>query len=177
MKGTSDYGIWYDRSSDFTLCAYTNVDWAGSMDDRKSIGGGAFFVGGILVSWLRKKKYCISHSTTEAEYVAATNNCNQVMWMKQMRKDIRIEMQEPIIIHCDNKSTVSMSKNNVLHSKTKHIFIKYHMLREKATEKEIRLEHVSTKDQIADIFTKPFPKDTFEYLRGMHGVMPLPTSE
>ena len=70
-----------------------------------------------------------------------------------------------------------MSKNLVLHSKTKHISIKYHVLREKVAEKEIVLEYVSAKDQIANIFTKPLPKDTFEYLRRMLGVMPLPTLE
>ena len=70
-----------------------------------------------------------------------------------------------------------MYKNFVLHSKTKHISIKYHVLREKATEKETRLDYVSTKDRIADTFTKPLPKDIFEYLRGMLGVMPLPTSK
>ena len=70
-----------------------------------------------------------------------------------------------------------MSKNFVLHSRTKHISIKYHVLREKEKEKDIRLEYVSTKDQIANIFMKPLCKDTFQYLRGMLGVMPLPTSE
>ena len=94
-----------------------------------------------------------------------------------MLNDIKIQFEEPIIIYCDNKSTMSMSKNLVLYSKTKHIFIKYHVLREKAIEKEIRLEYVSTKNQIADILTKPLPKDTFEYFRGVLGVMPLPTFE
>ena len=94
-----------------------------------------------------------------------------------MLKDIRIEISEPIVIHCDNTSTVNMSKNPMLHSNTKHISIKYHMLREKVTEKEIRLEYVRTKEKIVDIFTKPLPKDNFEYLWGMLGVMPLPTSE
>ena len=70
-----------------------------------------------------------------------------------------------------------MSRNPILHSKTKHISIKYHVLREKVVEKEIKLEYVSTKDHIVDIFMKSFPKDTFDYLRGMLGVMPLPTSE
>ena len=70
-----------------------------------------------------------------------------------------------------------MSKNLVLHSKTKHIALKYHVLREKVVEKEIRLEYVNTKEYIEDIFTKPLPKDIFEYLRGMLGVMPLPTLE
>ena len=94
-----------------------------------------------------------------------------------MLKDIRIKLSEPIVIHCDNTSIVNMYKNLVFHSKSKHISIKYHMLREKVFEKEIRLEHVSIKEKIVDIFTKPLPKETFEYFLGMLGVMPLPTSE
>ena len=152
----------YDRSNDFTLCAHTGADWADNMDDRKSTSGGAFFLGGRLISWLSKKQDCISQCTTEEEYVVAANNYIQIMWMKQMLKDIGIEFSKPIIIHCDITSTVSMSKNHVLHPKTKHISIKYHVLREKVTEKKIELEYISTKQNIVDIFTKPLPKDTFE---------------
>ena len=94
-----------------------------------------------------------------------------------MLKDIRIEISEPIFIHFDNTSMVNMSKNLILHSKTKHISTKHHMLREKVAEKEIRLEYVSTKEKIVDIFTKHLPKETFDYLQGILGVMPLPTSE
>ena len=94
-----------------------------------------------------------------------------------MLKDIGITFEEPIIIYCDNTSIVSMSKNHVLHSITKHVSIKYHVLREKATKKDIILEYVSTKEKIAYIFMKPLPKDTFEYLKGMLGVMPLSTSK
>ena len=95
-----------------------------------------------------------------------------------MLKDTRIEISEPIVIHCNNTSTINMFKNLVLHSRMKHISIKYHMLREKVTkQKRRRLEYVSTKEKIEDIFTKPLPKETFEYLQGMLGIMPLPTSE
>ena len=94
-----------------------------------------------------------------------------------MFKDIGITFEEPIIIYCDNTSIVSMSKNHVFHSKTKYIVIKYHVLREKVVEKQIRLEYINTKEHIADISTKALPKETFEYLRGMLGVMPLPTLE
>ena len=90
---------------------------------------------------------------------------------------IRVTFVELVIIYCDNTSTMSMSKNPIFHSKTKHISIKYHVLREKVVEKEIRLEYVNTKEKIVDIFTKVLPKDTFEYLRGMLGVMPLPNSK
>ena len=82
LKGTMDYGLWYENSDDFTLCAYTDVDWGGSIDDKKRTSGGAFFLGGKLVSWLSKKQNCISQSTAEVEYVAAANNCNQIIWMK-----------------------------------------------------------------------------------------------
>ena len=94
-----------------------------------------------------------------------------------MLRDVGIEFIETIVIHCDSMSIVNMSKNLVLHSKTKHISIKYHVLRENVVEKEIKLEYVNTKEHIAYIFTKPLAKDTFEYLRGMLGVMPLPTSK
>ena len=96
--------------------------------------------------------------------------------MKQMLKAVGIEFSELVIIYCDNTSIVSISKKSVLHSKTKHISIKYHVLREKVVEKEIRLECVRTKHQILDIYIKPLPKYTFEYVRGMLGVTPLPTS-
>ena len=92
--------------------------------------------------------------------------------MKQMMKDIGITFTEPIIIYCDNTSTFNMLKNPILHSETKHIVIKYHVLKEKVAEKEI-LEYINIKEQIVDIFTKALPKDTFEYLRGMLGVTPL----
>ena len=94
-----------------------------------------------------------------------------------MLKDIGITFEEPIIIYCDNTSIVSMSKNHFLNSKTKHVPRKYHVLREKVAKKEIKLEYVNIKEKIADILTKALPKDTFEYLRGMLGVMPLPSSE
>ena len=93
-----------------------------------------------------------------------------------MLKDIGIEFKELIIIHCDNTSTMCMPKNQVLHSKTNHIYIKYHFLREDIEKKEIILAYVSRKEKITDIITKPLAKDTFEYLTGMLGVIPQPTS-
>lgn len=92
-----------------------------------------------------------------------------------MLKDIRVVYDVPTAIYCDNSSVINISKNSMLHSKIKHISMKFHFLREKVNEKEVKLECVSTKEQIADIFTKPFPKDTFEYLKGKLGVIAPPT--
>ena len=94
--------------------------------------------------------------------------------MKQTLIDIQVEYDDPIPIYCDNTSTISISKNLVMHSKTKHIPLKYHFLRDQIAEKNIRVEYVGTKEQVADIFTKPLPRESFEYLRQRLGVISTP---
>eukprot|EP00253_Pinus_taeda_P015531 PITA_15531 len=172
LKGTTKYGLWYPKGNDLVIQVYTNVDWAGSIDDRKSTSGAAFYLGGCLVSWLSKKKSSISLSIAEAKYVAATTCCTQVLWMKQTLQDLQVKFDEPIPIFCDNTSAISISKNHVMHSKMKHILIKYHFVREKVAKKNIKLKYVDTKEQIADIFTKPLPREAFEYLRQKLGILP-----
>eukprot|EP00253_Pinus_taeda_P033414 PITA_33414 len=144
LQGTQNYGLWYPRDTDLTLHAYTDADWAGSVDDRKSTSGGAFFMGSRLVSWFSKK---------------------------QTLQDFQINCTPPISILCDNTSAISISKNPVMHSKTKHIPIKYHFLREQVLEQNVKLEYVPSKEQVADILTKPLPRETFEYLRQKLGVV------
>ena len=94
--------------------------------------------------------------------------------MRQNLQDIKIVFEEPITIYCDNTSAISLSKNPVQHSKSKHIPIKFHYLREQVANKNIKLEHVSTQEQVADVFTKPLSKDVFEYLRKILGVVSSP---
>jgi hypothetical protein len=94
--------------------------------------------------------------------------------MKQTLKDIQVEYDEPILIFCDNTSAINISKNPVMHSKMKHIPIKFHFLREQVAEKNIRVEYVGTKEKIADIFTKPLPREDFEYLHQKLGVVSAP---
>jgi hypothetical protein len=91
--------------------------------------------------------------------------------MKQILTDIQVEYDETIPIYCDNTSAINISKNPMMHSKTKHIPIKYHFLQEQIAEKNIRVEYVGTKEQVAYIFTKPLPRETFEYLRQRLGVI------
>ncbi|XP_057842295.2 secreted RxLR effector protein 161-like [Cryptomeria japonica] len=134
LRGTMDFGLWYPKGDDFTLKAYTNVDWAGNIDDIKNTSGGAFFLGNNLVSWLSKKQASVPLSIAEAEYIAATTFCTQVLWMKQTLKDIKVEYDHPISIFCDNTSAINISNNPVMHSRTKHIPIKFHFLREQVLE-------------------------------------------
>ena len=141
------------------------------MDDRNITSGGVFYLGKIMVAWLSKKQTSISLSTTEAEYIAVASCCTQVMWMKQTLQDMKVSIDEPISIECDNTSAISISKNPVLHSKTKHIPVKYHFLREQVAQKVVKLEYVPKKEQTTDIFTKPLARELFEYLRDKLGVV------
>ena len=146
LQETQNFGLWYPRDTDLTLHAYTDADWAGSVDDRKSTSGGAFFMGSRLVPWFSKKQGSIALSTAEAKYVAAASCCTQLLWMMQALQDIQITCTPPISILCDNTSAISISKNPVMHSKTKHIPIKYHFLREQVLEKKVKLEYVPSKE-------------------------------
>eukprot|EP00253_Pinus_taeda_P022397 PITA_22397 len=147
------------------------TDWAGSVDDTKSTSGGAFFMGPRLVSWFSKKQSSIALFTTKAEYVAAASCCTQLLWMMQTLQDMQIICTPPPSIFCDNTSAISISKNLVMHSKTKHIPIKYHFLWEQVFEQKVKLEYVPSKEQVVDILTKLLPRETFEYLRKKLGVV------
>ena len=123
--------------------------------------------------WTSKKKNYSSQSTTEEKYVAVVINCFNIVWFKQLLAGMKIEIKDPVIILCDNTGVINISKNAMIHTKTKHIIIKFHFLRELVQDKEVRLEYVNAKEQIVDIFTKSLPKDAFLYLRGKLGVIPL----
>jgi len=172
LKGTTEYGLWYPQGNNLTIQAFKDEDWEGSIDDRKSTSGVAFYLGGCLVSWLKKKKTSISLSILEIEYIAAATCCTQVLWMKQTLKNLQVQFSEPIPTFCDKTSAISISKNPVMHSKTKHILIKYHFVKEQVVENNIKLEYVRIKEQIIDIFTKPLPRESFEYLRQKLGTLP-----
>ena len=159
LKGTQDYGLWYKLGGNMDLKVFTNANWVGSIDDRKNTSGGAFFLGKRLVSWTRKKQNCTSQSTAKAEYVVVVVNCSNIVWFKQLLAGMKVEIKDPVVIYYDNTSAINISKNPVMHSKTKHIAIKYHFLRELVQDKEVQLEYVNTKEQITDIFTKPLSKD------------------
>ena len=128
-------------------------------------------MGSRLVSWLSKKQSSIALSTTKAEYVAVASCYTQLLWMMQTLQDIQITCTPPISILYDNTSAISISKNPIMHSKTKHIPIKYHFLCEQVLKQKVKLEYVPSKEQVADIFTKPLPRETFEYLRQKLGVV------
>ncbi|KAJ9547240.1 hypothetical protein OSB04_019783 [Centaurea solstitialis] len=129
LKGTPNLGLWYSKDSGFDLTAYSDSDFAGCKIDRKSTTGGCHLLGGKLVSWTSKKQNSVSTSTAEAEYVAAGICCAQVLWLRNQLQDYDIQLSK-IPIYCDNTSAIAIANNPVLHSKTKHIEVRCHFIRD-----------------------------------------------
>ena len=165
LKGTIEFRLSYLKGNEITLVTYIDAYQTGSIDDRKSTSGEKLYLGDCLLSWSSKKQPSVSLSTTKAQYIAATPCCTQVILMSQTLEDIQVKYDETIHIFGDNTSVINIYQNPMMHSKTKYIPIKFHFLREHVIEKNIRLEYVDTKEHIEDIFTKPLPRETFEYLR------------
>ena len=145
LKGIRDYGLWYKLGGNLDLKVFTDADWARNIDDRKSTSGGAFFLCKRLVSWTSKKKNCTSQSSKEAKYVVAVVNYSNIVWFKKLLEEMKVEIKEPVVMFCDNTTAINISKNPLMHSKTNHIAIKYHFVRELVHDKEIILEYVHKK--------------------------------
>ncbi|KAJ4749927.1 Pol [Rhynchospora pubera] len=172
VKGTQNLGLWYGRQTELDLLGYTDADFAGDRMDRKSTSGTCQFLGGSLVSWSSRKQTSVALSTAEAEYVAAGSCCTQLLWMMQTLRDFELGFQKVPIL-CDNTSAILISKNPVLHSRTKHIEIRHHFIRDHVEKGDVELVYIDTKEQIADIFTKPLPTQQNLELRFKLGMLEL----
>ncbi|GKB62246.1 retrovirus-related pol polyprotein from transposon TNT 1-94 [Tanacetum coccineum] len=164
IKGTTHLGLWYPKGTGIETVVYADSDHAGDYVDRKSTSGICTFVGCCLTSWFSKKQTALAISTTEAEYVSAEKACQQALWMKQALIDYDVRLDDATIM-CDNKGAIDLSKNPVQHSRTKHIEIRHHFLRDNVQKGHISIEKVSSVDNIADILTKPLKHESFNYLR------------
>ncbi|KAJ9535203.1 hypothetical protein OSB04_un001716 [Centaurea solstitialis] len=170
LKGQPCLGLWYPNDSSFDLLAYTDSDYGGANMDRKSTSGGCQFLGTRLVSWQCKKQTSVSTSTAEAEYIAAANCCSQVLWIQNQMLDYGLTfLNTPIYI--DNTSAISIVNNPVKHSKTKHIEIRFHFIRDCNEKKLIQVLKVQTDYQYADLFTKAFDVGRFMFLVSSVGMI------
>ncbi|GKD53629.1 hypothetical protein Tco_1287016 [Tanacetum coccineum] len=156
--------------------AKTDADHAGCIDTRKSTSGGIQFLGDKLVSWMSKKQDCTAMSSAEAEYVALSASCAQVMWMRTQLKDYGFNYNK-IPLYCDSQSAIAISCNPVQHSRTKHIHTRYHFIKEQVENGIIELYFVRTEYQLADMFTKALPEDRFQYLVRRIGMRCLTPAE
>nr|GEU59791.1 hypothetical protein [Tanacetum cinerariifolium] len=163
IKGTMHLGLWYPKENDKETIIYADSDHARDYVDLKSISGIYTFVGCCLTSWFWKKHTALAISTTDAEYVSAGKACQQALWMKQALIDHDIRLDD-IPIMCGNKCAIDLSKNLVKHSRTKHIKIRHHLLRDNVQKRHISIEKFSSEDNIIDILTKPLKRESFYYL-------------
>jgi hypothetical protein len=160
---TQNLGLRYPKGSFFNLLSYSDSDYAGCKVDRKSTTDICQFLRRSLVSWSSKKQNYVALSTAEAEYIAYGACCAQLLWMKQTLRDFGCEFNK-ILLLCDNESAIKLANNLVQHSRTKHIDIRHHFLRDHEAKGDIELFHVSIENQLADIFTKPLNDTRFCFL-------------
>eukprot|EP00253_Pinus_taeda_P031834 PITA_31834 len=158
------------------LVGFSYSNWAGNLDDRRSITGYAFSIGSRVIAWSNKKQSTVALSSCEVEYQALCAATCEAIWLRRLLNDAGEEQKESTIIKTNNQSTIKLACNLVFHKNTKHNDTQFHFVREKLQSKEICVEYCKTCDNMADIFTKPLGRVKFELFRGMLGVQDNPFS-
>ncbi|CAL8153285.1 unnamed protein product [Prunus armeniaca] len=158
------------------LQTYSDADWAGCPDTRKSTTGWYMFLGDALISWKCKKQDHVSKSSTEAEYRAMSDACSEIIWLRGLLIELGFGPIQPTPLHVDNTSAIQIAANPVYHERTKHIEVDCHSIREAYDHQVITLPHVSTTLQIADIFTKSMPCQRHHFLVSKLMLVNLPAS-
>jgi len=170
LKGIVNVGLWYLRRASLSLSGYSNSDFVGCKLDRKSTSGTCHLVGASLISWHKKKQACMVLSTAKAEYIAAGSCCAQILWLKQQLTDYDLCLSK-VSLKCDNTSAINLTKNPIQHSRTKHIEIRHHFIRDHTSNGDCEVQFTETKKQLVDFFTKPLPRDRFNFLRIELGIL------
>ena len=165
VRGTLHMGLLLRPSRSSDLMVYSDADWAGCPDTRRSTSGYAVFLGNNLVSWSSKRQNTVSRSSAEAEYRAVANGVAEATWLRQLLLELHAPSHRASLVYCDNISAVYMSSNPVQHQRTKHIEIDLHFVRERVALGDVRVMHVPTSAQYADIFTKGLPTSLFQEFR------------
>jgi len=171
LKGNITLGILYEKEKmNYRLEGWTDSDYAGDLDDRKSTSGYVFKLGTGALSWSSKKQPIVTLYTTEAEFVAASSCACQAIWLRRVLHHLGQTHEECTKLFCDNSSSIKLSKNPIMHGRCKHIDVRFHFLRDLTKDGVVELVHHKTEDQIADIFTKPLKLDSFCKLRAGLGI-------
>jgi hypothetical protein len=166
LKGTSELGILYNSDTmENDLCAYSDADWGGNIDDRRSTSGYVFLLANGPITWKSQKQQTVALSSTEAEYIALSQTVKECIWLRSLLKFLVLNIIGPTVIKEDNQSSMKLAKNAVFHARTKHIDIRYHFTREVVERQEITMEYCPTSTMIADMLTKYLPLQQYKFLR------------
>eukprot|EP00253_Pinus_taeda_P027439 PITA_27439 len=171
LQATVDYGLDYRQGDGVRLAGYTDSDWAGCASDRKSTSGCCFGLGSAVVSWFSRKQQSIALSSAKAKYMAASLASCKAIWLRKMLFGLFGQLLRPSVIYCDNQSCIKLAENPVFHYRSKHIGIKYHFIRDYVKKGAVKLEYISTNEQVADILTKALPRGKHVYFRDKMGVV------
>ncbi|XP_019154280.1 PREDICTED: uncharacterized protein LOC109150752 [Ipomoea nil] len=161
VKASPGQGLFFSATSSLLLKGFANFGWDACPDIRHSVTGFCMFLGTSLVSWKSKKQVTISRSSSEAEYRALATAACEIQWLFYLLQDPGITGSPPAMLYCDRKSTIAIAENPVFHKRTKHIEIDCHLVREKLKKGVLKLLHVSTINQLEDVFTKPHSPNSF----------------
>jgi len=174
LKGTMNFGILYTRNQS-NVVGYSDADFAGDINGRRSCSGFVFILSGGAISWGSKKQSSVALSTAESEYVALCLASQEAVWLRRLVSELcdNSVICEPIVIFEDNQSTISISKNYIITNKIKHVDIKLHFIKELIGRKELIVKYCPTNLMIADIFTKPLEKIKFVKFRKLLGITEL----
>nr|GEX38825.1 copia protein [Tanacetum cinerariifolium] len=156
-------GLWYSKDTSMSLTAYADADHAGCQDTKRSTSGSAQLLGDKLVSWSSKKQKCTAILSIMAEYISIFGCCAKILWMCSQLIDYDFQFNK-IHLYCDNKSAIALCCNNVQCSRAKHIDVRYHFIKEQVENGVVELYFIRTEYQLADIFTKPLPRESFNFL-------------
>lgn len=176
LAGTTDYGIMLRRNNSMILHAFSDADWAGDGDDYLSTNGYIVYLGQHPVSWSSKKQNTIARSSTEAEYMSVANTSSELKWILSLLQELGIPIKRTPTIYCDNVGATYLCANPVFHSRMKHVALDFHFIRNQVRSGTLRVVHVSTKDQLADVMTKPLSRPVFTTLSGKIGIGKPPPS-
>jgi len=171
LKSSPGCGIFFPTTGSTRLQAFSDSDWAGCRDTRRSITGFFIFLGNSLISWHSKKQSTVSRSSSEAEYRALATTTCELQWLTYLLQDFRIPFTQPANLFCDNQSAIQISSNQVFHKRTKHIELDCYIVREKSLNGLLKLLPVRSSMQLADIFTKPLSPTQFKTLISKLGMI------